>query len=278
MYKAKAVGKNTYAFFESELSAHAREAVFIEGGLRQALNEGHLEVHYQPQIALADMSLCGVEALLRWRHPEQGLISPERFIPIAEQSDLIIDLGCWVLRAACRGLRSLDTAGLFIPRVSVNLSPRQLQGGSIAEIVTRALDDNFLDPSRLEVEVTESALQHTESALEKLTMLAELGVTVAMDDFGTGYSCLGSLKFLPLHRLKIDQGFIRDLTENSSDSALVAVILSMGKSLGLDVVAEGVETEAQLEFLKRANCPHVQGFLLGRPMPLDELAAWLRSR
>jgi diguanylate cyclase (GGDEF)-like protein len=277
MYHAKAMGKSTYQFFALEMSQRAHAHVQMEGRLRRALEQGEFLLHYQPQIELETRRIVGMEALLRWQNPELGLVSPATFIPLAEESGLIVSIGSWVLHTACRQARQWLDAGFPI-RVAVNLSARQFQRAGLLEIVGEALRKSGLPSAYLELEITESLLMHNvESTLATLKRLSELGLRVAMDDFGTGYSSLSYLKRFPVDVLKIDQSFVRDITRDPNDAAIVAAIAAMASQLGIKIVAEGVETDEQLEFLRARNCQCAQGYYFSRPVVAEEATALLRA-
>ncbi len=279
MYKAKELGRNRYHFFTPELNSAAMERLTLENALRGALDGDQFTLHYQPQIDLASGQVIGVEALLRWTHPELGAISPARFIPIAEESGLIGRIGAWVLHEACRQNKAWQAQGLPMMVVAVNVSTRQFSLGDIRELVQQALADTGLEPDYLEVEITESLLaQDMENTLAVLRHIHTLGVQIAVDDFGTGYSSLAYLKRFPLHKLKLDQSFVRDLEQDADDRAIASGVVNLGHSLGLTVIAEGVESEAQFDILRRLGCDEVQGYLFSRPLPAADLAAWLRQR
>ncbi len=279
MYKAKELGRNRYHFFTPELNNSAMERLTLENALRDALGQNQFTLHYQPQIDLASDRVIGVEALLRWTHPEMGAISPAKFIPIAEDSGLIGKIGAWVLREACRQAKAWQDAGLPPMVVAVNVSTRQFSLSDIQGLVRQALDDSGLAPEYLEVEITESLLaQDLEYTLDALNHINTLGVQIAVDDFGTGYSSLAYLKRFPLHKLKLDQSFVRDLEQDADDRAIASGVVNLGHSLGLEVIAEGVETQAQLDILRALGCDEVQGYLYSRPLPAADLAAWLEQR
>lgn len=275
MYSAKAKGKNRALFYTPELAARAVERMNLEQGLRQAIESEAFLLHYQPQFRLTDGTLVGMEALVRWQHPTQGLILPESFIPIAEETGLIESIGTWVLRTACNQVGAWFAAGGAPLRLSVNVSARQIQFGEILETLHKTLLETGFPPKLLELEITESTLQSLEDSRLLLSRIRKMGVGVAIDDFGTGYSSLSILKHLPIDRLKIDRSFIRDLPEDAQDVGIVEAIIAVGRKLGLRLIAEGVENQEQLEFLRRQQCDEIQGFLLGRPLSWEEIALLL---
>lgn len=273
LYRAKAEGRNRFRFFEPAMEERLRHRKFIENGLRAALARGQLELHYQPQVATRTGALLGYEALLRWSHPERGLIPPLDFIPIAEETGLIIPIGAWVIQQACRDLARLP--GL---RVSVNISPIQFRHRELVDVVHDALRESGIAPERLELEITENVLiGNIEEALETLSRLRELGVRLVMDDFGTGYSSLSYLQKFTFDKLKVDKSFIRELAHDVSKRAIVRAMVDLGNGLGMETCAEGVETEEQLRLLADEGCTEVQGFLFGRPQPRAELAESMKG-
>ncbi len=279
MYKAKELGRNRYHFFTQELNSAAMERLVLENALRRALDENQLNLHFQPQVEIASGRIIGTEALLRWNHPELGSVSPAKFIPVAEESGLIGPIGAWVVREACRQNKAWQDAGLPPMVVAVNTSTRQYSMGDVYAMVSDALQSSGLDPRYLEVEITESLLaQDIDATLDVLTNLKALGVQIAVDDFGTGYSSLAYLKRFPLNKLKIDQSFVRDLDTDEDDRAIAAGVINLGHSLQLTAIAEGVETEQQLETLRTLGCDEAQGYLFSRPLPPEELERLLRSR
>ncbi len=272
MYQAKDHGRNNYRFFEPEMTAGAAERLRLETALRGALDRGELRLAYQPQITLVDGVMHGAEALLRWHHPQLGDVSPGRFIPLAEEIGLIVELGGWVLRTACRQIAAWDANGFLVPRIAVNLSVQQIERRDLVDIVCGILADTGVEADRLELEVTESMLmRHADQVIANLTALRDLGITLAVDDFGSGFSSLAYLKRLPVHRLKIDKAFIDHIGSNPNDDAILRAIVAVGKGLGLTVLAEGVETEAQAEILRHEGCHEAQGYLFGRPVGPAEL-------
>ncbi|QGT77751.1 EAL domain-containing protein [Guyparkeria halophila] len=268
VYRAKAEGRGGFRFFDDSLTASARHRIEMETRLRRAIEAGELELHYQPQVEIASGRIIGAEALVRWRDGERGLVPPDAFIPVAEQTGMIGLLGEWVLREACRQGREWRDAGLAVPRLAVNLSARQLHDESLVERVRAVLDETGYPPDRLELELTESALMHQqERSVRVLRALRRLGLHLAIDDFGTGYSSLAYLRQFPIDVLKIDKRFVDDLAENNDDREIAGAILAMGHALRLSVIAEGVETEAQLAFLRANGCDTYQGYLFSPPLP-----------
>ncbi len=276
MYRSKQSGGNSHQFFSTELHARAAERFAQNNALRRALERQEFVLHYQPKLDLRTGGIVGVEALVRWRHPEWGMVPPAKFIPLAEENGMIIPLGEWVLRAAAEQCQVWRRAGLEVPSVAVNLSHRQLLEEGLLEIVKRALMDTGLDPCRLELELTESGIMNYDrSAMDTLRSIHELGVEISIDDFGAGWSSLKHLKHFPVSTLKIDQYFVRGITDNSDDGAIVAAIIAMAHSLRLKVVAEGVEEAAQLEFLRHQSCDQVQGYFIGKPAAAEDLPRML---
>jgi diguanylate cyclase (GGDEF)-like protein/PAS domain S-box-containing protein len=277
MYEAKRQGRNRVHCYAPALTAGAVERLLLENALRRALDRGDLRLAYQPQFELGSGRLAGVEALVRWKHPELGDISPARFIPLAEEIDLIGDIGCWVLREACQQIARWDTQALRIPRIAVNLSVLEIARSGLVERVRDALAHSGIAPERLELEVTESMLvQDPDHVRRILGALTALGTGLAIDDFGTGYSSLSYLKLLPVNRLKIDQSFVRDIGHDTNDEAIVRAIIALADNLGLETVAEGVEDPAQEAFLRRAGCKLVQGHLYAPALPPLQLDAALQ--
>ena len=276
MYRAKEAGRNTYRFFDEEMNAEVVEHLVIRNGLRRALERSEFILHYQPQIDLASGAVIGAEALIRWQHPEFGLVPPGRFISIAEDSGLIVPIGEWVIREACRQAMAWKEAGLPELTMAVNLSAVQFRHGNVEQTVMKALGQSGLEPSLLELELTESILiQNVEQVLASVKRLKLLGVKLSIDDFGTGYSSLSYLKRFDIDKLKIDQSFVRDLAVDPDDAAIVNAIIQMAHSLNLKAVAEGVETPEVLQQLRNFQCDGAQGYYFSRPMPADEFARYL---
>ena len=277
MYRAKAGGKGRFEVYDAQMRASLVARLETEADLRRALAEGELRLHYQPVLSLARDTFVGAEALVRWQHPQRGLLPPAEFVAVAEDSGLIAPLGAWVLGEACRQAAAWG-AGRF---VSINLSPRQLSSSDVPALLARALEETGVDPAQLELEITENVLmEQSAGALATLRRLKAMGVRLVLDDFGTGWSSLGYLKRFPVDGLKIDREFIDGLDREAEDTAIVSAVLSMAQALELVVIAEGVETEEQLAWLHKRRCGFAQGYLLGRPMPADELAAdprWVRG-
>ncbi|OGI41918.1 MAG: hypothetical protein A2150_01350 [Candidatus Muproteobacteria bacterium RBG_16_64_11] len=276
MYEAKQDGGNTYQFYTAEMSTASLRRLSLEGALRRALERGEFVLHYQPQIDLARDEIVGAEALVRWQHPDLGLLGPMEFIPLAEENGLIVPLGEWVLRTACAQNRAWQNAGLPPIRVTVNLSVRQFHQKNLADIVARILEQTGLDAQRLELEITESCLiQNTQTTVTLLTELNRLGVRISIDDFGTGYSSLAYLKRFPIDTLKIDRSFVCDIDTDPDDAAIVKAIIALAQSLEMHVIAEGVETRNQLDFLHTYQCNEIQGYLVSPPLPAGDFAALL---
>ncbi len=273
MYRAKHEGRNTFRFYSEEMGAQFMDRLKLENDLRHALERNEFRVYYQPRVRLDDGRLIGAEALLRWQHPERGLVLPQVFLPLLEETGLIVETGGWILQQACRQIRAWHDAGLHLA-VSVNLSARELADHSLIERVSASLLQNGIPASRLEIELTEGTLMaHTEQNLAKLAALKGLGIQIAMDDFGTGYSSLAYLKRFPTDTLKIDKSFIDGLPGNEDDESITVTIIRLGMGLALHIVAEGIETPAQRGFLVSKGCHEGQGYLFSMPVPIDEFEA-----
>lgn len=270
LYQAKSDGRNRFRYFEPEMDAQMRARRTLELELRNALVANEFELFFQPLVNLKDERISGFEALLRWRHPTRGMVSPAEFIPVAEEIGLIIRIGEWVLCTACRQAQSWPGT----PKVAVNISTVQFRGGDLVAAVIRALDESGLDPARLELEITESVMVHDfETALTILHQLKNIGVGIAMDDFGTGYSSLGYLRSFPFDKIKIDQSFVKGLGSKSDCAAIIRAVTGMCDSLGITATAEGVETPQQLGLLQAQSCTEIQGYLVSKPFPANEVAA-----
>ena len=279
MYHAKDVGRNSVQFFDQEMNEKAVYLLEMENDLRYAIEREELELYYQPQYASADCSVQGVEALLRWHHHSKGMISPGHFIPIIEDTGLIIPIGEWVLRQACSDMAKWQQQGIAINRIAINVSARQFKQVDFIPLVQEVIRDSGIDPSQLELELTESILiDDLGRTLEALSQLRAMGVRMAIDDFGTGYSSLNYLKQFPVDTLKIDQSFIRNLPNNADDAQITRTIISMAHNLGLGVIAEGVETEQQLNFLQQVECEEIQGFYLSKPLPEPKLLEYIQQK
>ncbi|BCB28621.1 hypothetical protein SKTS_35070 [Sulfurimicrobium lacus] len=278
MYRAKELGRNSVQFYAPEMNARMLERLELEAGLHRALEQHEFLLHYQPKVELERGRVIGGEALIRWRHPVIGMIAPGDFIPLAEETGLIVQIGEWVIETACQQIKARQTAGLAEVSISVNLSGRQFQQENLVQLVKQALAQNDVAAQHLELEVTESAImQNPERTIAILRELKEVGVKLSLDDFGTGYSSLNYLKRFPIDTLKIDRSFVRDITSNPEDAAITNAVISLAHSLKLSVIAEGVETEAQLEYLRRNQCDQMQGFHFSRPLPPEDFAEMLRS-
>jgi EAL domain-containing protein (putative c-di-GMP-specific phosphodiesterase class I) len=273
MYHAKGCGRNTYQWFRTEMNTRAGRRLLVEGSLRRALMQEEFVLHYQPQINLVTGAMNGAEALIRWHDPDLGLVYPREFIPIAEECGLIVPIGRWVLREACRQVQAWLDAGLSVVPVAVNISAVEFRHRDFLEGITLILQETGLAASYLELELTESVLmQDVASSTAVLDALRSLGVGLAIDDFGTGYSSLSHLKSFPIGTLKIDQSFVRDITTDADDATIVSAVIGMGRNLKLRVIAEGVETDAQLAFLRMQRCDEGQGFKFSHPLSAEDFA------
>jgi diguanylate cyclase (GGDEF)-like protein len=279
MYHAKSQGRDSFCFFEATMNAHVQAHLELTQDLRRAIDRKELILYYQPKMEAPDGPVIGAEALLRWEHPTRGLIQPDDFIPLAEKTGLIVPIGEWVLDEACRQMREWHDAGRHNWTMAVNLSPVQFGHPALTQTVQATLERHTLLPRCLTLEITESTAMRDADASEViLRELHQMGVRIAIDDFGTGYSSLLYLKRLPASELKIDRGFVRNLAHDSEDRAIVSAIVALGQTLDLKIVAEGVETVAQQEFLSDMGCDSLQGYLFGRPMPPAQFLAALADR
>ena len=283
MYYAKKAGRNNHQFYAPKMNASASERLHLENTLRHAVASmapgiSEFELHFQPQIDTGSGQVSAVEALLRWNSPKLGSVSPARFIPVAEESGLMQPLGDWVIWEACQHARAFRDAGLKL-RMSINVSAQQLRHENLLLLIRGAMSCYDLSPADIELEITEStAMQNPEVTLSILDQLAAMGIRLAIDDFGTGYSSLSYLKHLPIHRLKLDRSFVTDIETDPNDAAICTATIALGHSLGLELVAEGVETQAQREFLSRLDCDVLQGYLFSKPLPFEEIVSYLRAR
>ncbi len=277
MYQAKAHGRGRSHYYTPELTTYAQERIHLESLLRHAIENAELAMHYQIKVDIEGRP-TGCEALMRWRNAELGDISPVRFIPLAEETGFIVELGEWALREACRQMMVWRSAGIDVPRIAVNLSVKQIERGDIVATVRRVLDETGLEPSALELEITESVIMNSDDALALLGQLDRLGVQLAIDDFGTGYSSLAYLKLLPINTLKIDRSFIVGIGADTGDESIIRAIIALARSLALTTVAEGVDGARQIAFLQAHGCDEIQGYFFGKPVPADEFAAGWRQK
>lgn len=278
MGQAKQQGQNKYQFYCMELNKSLQERLKLEKDLHNAIENGEMLLNYQPQVCLRSGKIIGVEALLRWQSPVHGFVSPAKFIPIAEEAGLIISIGEWVLRTACAQSRSWQLAGLPRIKMAVNISSRQFKEQNLVELAAQVLQETNLEANYLELEITESLIiENIQQVIDTMDRLHDMGVTLSLDDFGTGYSSLNYLKRLPIDILKIDRSFVRDLTIGSDDAAIVKAIISLAHNLQLSVIAEGVETQAQLEYLQLHSCDQIQGYFISRPVSAEALAKLLKQ-
>ncbi|MFT7684432.1 MAG: diguanylate cyclase (GGDEF)-like protein [Moritella dasanensis] len=279
MYQAKSNGRKKVSFFDISMQRKADKRLHIYNCLKSAIAKNELFLHYQPQHIVQSGEFIGVEALVRWHLEGKQLISPAEFIPIAEETDLIIDIGIWVLQAACRQFMAWKSQGIDVPQMSVNVSTRQFHDQNFVDSILMVLDETGMDPMALNLEITESVvIEHAEDAIRKMTDLKNVGVSFAVDDFGAGYSSLSYLKRLPANELKIDRSFIQSIPHNVSDMAIVEAVLAMAKHMGFNVTAEGVESRQQLEFLQRQQCSFYQGFYASKPLSAEHLALYIKRR
>ena len=278
LYRAKLQGGDTHEFYRADMNEESLKRLGLESYLRRAVERDELIVHYQPQVNADTGQMVGMEALVRWEHPDLGLVSPADFIPLAEETGLIVGIGEWVLRTACAQNKAWQNENLSPLRVAVNFSPRQFQQPDLVGQIRRVLEETGLAPEFLEVELTESSVMKSpNAAIKVLQQLKDIGVNIAIDDFGTGYSSLNYLKRFPLDVLKIDRSFISETPRNADDTAIVAAIITLAHSLKLKVIAEGVETEEQLEFLRHLKCDEIQGYLFSKPLPAETFGEMLRQ-
>ncbi|MFC3111033.1 putative bifunctional diguanylate cyclase/phosphodiesterase [Undibacterium arcticum] len=279
MYQAKKEGKNNFILFSEALNTNSLQQLALESSLRHALERGEFELHYQAKVDSRSDSVTGMEALLRWNHPDLGMVAPMQFIPLAEETGLIVEIGKWVLRTACMQNVVWQTMGIPALTMAVNLSARQFSDAALLEDITSILEQTGMEPALLELEITESMLmQNIEKAIQVLTALKNKNIRLAIDDFGTGYSSLSTLKRFPLNTIKIDRSFIQDIPNNMGDKTLTKAIIAMGRSLNLTVIAEGVETKEQADFLAEHACDELQGYYFSIPVPADKFTALLQTR
>lgn len=279
MYRAKALGRGVYCFFSEDLNAAVSARLSLEGALRRATERNEFELYYQPKARLADGGVTGVEALLRWRSPGRGMVGPDRFIGVLEDTGLVLPVGAWVIRTACAQLAAWDGLGLPRLRMAINLSARQVRHAHLATLVEDTLREYGIEPARLDIELTESMLmEDSEVTRALLADFARIGVRIALDDFGTGHSSLSYLKRFNVNTLKVDRSFVSALPDSSEDRAIAQAVIVMAHSLAMTTVAEGVETAAQLRALGEMGCDEVQGYLIGRPLPAADFAPWLAER
>ena len=279
MYRAKSQGRNTFSHYEPALTERARERFELERSLRKAMAMEELSLHFQPLVDLASGRCVGAEALLRWNSHRHGQVPPVTFVSLAEDTGLIVPIGSWAIHQACRQGKHWLDSGRDLPTIAVNLSPVQFMHQDIVRLVAGALQSTGLPPSRLELEITEGALmQHIEQAEDTLRRLKQLGVRIAVDDFGTGYSSLAYLRRFPLDKLKIDRSFLASVPDDPGECQLVRMVVDLGRNLGLQVLAEGIEAPAQRRFLQMAGCQHGQGYLFARPMPVDQFKSWYQAQ
>ena len=279
MYRAKEQGHGSFDFYTEDMNVRSSERLALEGDLRHALVREEFLLHYQPKVDAATGRVVGMEALLRWQSPQRGLVSPLEFIPLLEETGQIVPVGEWVLRTACKQIGAWQQAGMPPLQVAVNISARQFKHPGLLDAVTRVLTETGVSPKHLELELTESMLmEQLDASVILMQHLNELGVHLSIDDFGTGYSSLGYLKRFPIQKLKIDRSFVRDVTTDPNDAAIASAVIALAHSLQLKVVAEGVENEEQLSFLRERRCDQIQGYFFSRPLPADAFEKWVRAK
>jgi EAL domain-containing protein (putative c-di-GMP-specific phosphodiesterase class I) len=278
MYRAKEKGKNNYQFYSAQMSLHTANLLALESSLRRAMERNELVLHYQAKVEASTGRIIGVESLVRWNHPEHGLLLPDEFIPLAEEIGLVSTVSKWVLTEACRQNLRWQQQGLPPLLIAVNMSARQFDDDNVVADTARILEETDMDPTLLEVEITESMMMYNpEKTIQILAELRKMGIRIAIDDFGIGYSSLSHLKQFPIDIIKIDRSFIQDIPGDEADEAITAAIIAMGKSLKISVVAEGVETASQLEFLCNLSCQEIQGYFFSKPLPAEEFATLMWS-
>jgi EAL domain-containing protein (putative c-di-GMP-specific phosphodiesterase class I) len=270
MFRTKEQGRNNYLHYSPVMNAQAFERLLMENSLRHAIERNQLLLHYQPQVDLLSRKVTCMEALIRWSHPDLGMVSPAKFIPIAEETGLIIPIGEWVLRSACAQKKAWEKAGMSPIRVAVNMSLRQFHQKDLVSIVARVLEETGLKAQFLELELTESIMEKAEETVKTLYQLKDLGIQISIDDFGTGYSSLSYLKRFPISRLKIDRSFVNDLAIDRDDEAIVRTTITLAHSLNLKAIAEGVETQEQMKILRSLGCDEIQGYLFSPPLPSEK--------
>ena len=274
MYHAKEMGGSAYRFFNPAMNVRAFERMRLESALRQSIERGELAVYYQPQILIGSPQVMRAEALVRWRHPERGLLSAAEFIPLAEEVRFVTEIDEWVLRSACMQINAWQEAGMPPVHIAVNLSAQSFNRTDLAGDIAHIIGETGIDPHCIEIEITEStAMQDIERTVEHLRRLAEMGVGISVDDFGTGYSSLSYLKRLPIQKIKIDKSFIRDIADDPDDRTIIRAVVAMAHNMKMRVVAEGVETQAQLSFLREVGCQEMQGYLISEALPAEEFQA-----
>ncbi len=278
MYHAKESGRGNYQFFSAEMNTRASEKLSLGNDLRHAVERNELFLVYQPVVDMISNEMVGMEALLRWQHPVSGLISPVQFIPLAEENGLILPIGEWVLRSACKQLSAWQKQGYEVPRLAINLSAKQFRQKNMAEIIAEVLKETGVDSRFLGIEITESMLVHNiEEVADTLLKLSNMGLEISIDDFGTGYSSLSYLKRFPIDKLKIDKSFVDDIATHPDDAAIVKAIIAMAHGLSMKIVTEGVETQAQLDFLRRYGCEQYQGYIFSIPLPAADIVKKFKS-